>query len=217
MSYQNTGLSANTPYQYRVRAADAAGNLSGYSSIASTTTQSGPTVAGGFVVGILPQAFLSWGTTQKQYLKDSGVHSVRVGRHGDLVNDDDSIRFANQNGISVLLMAGYNRTGGNIVTDRAARQKYADMALADAQKFGSVIKHLEVWNEWNGGFGLSCTWGQSNTPCTNPALYTDLLCKVYNTVKPVRPDIHILGGATAGIDMMFIAGMLDAAQISAWT
>jgi len=37
-TYNNTGLSAGTTYLYRVRAADAAGNLSGYSNVASATT-----------------------------------------------------------------------------------------------------------------------------------------------------------------------------------
>jgi chitodextrinase len=37
-SYSNTGLAASTAYRYRVRAADAAGNLSGYSTIATATT-----------------------------------------------------------------------------------------------------------------------------------------------------------------------------------
>src|SRR5437016_14144106 len=37
-SYSNTGLAANTTYRYRVRATDAAGNFSAYSSIASATT-----------------------------------------------------------------------------------------------------------------------------------------------------------------------------------
>ena len=41
-SYSNTGLSANTTYRYRVRAADAAGNVSGYSNIASATTPAPP-------------------------------------------------------------------------------------------------------------------------------------------------------------------------------
>ncbi len=39
-TYSNTGLSASTVYVYRVRAVDAAGNLSGYGSTASATTQS---------------------------------------------------------------------------------------------------------------------------------------------------------------------------------
>ncbi len=42
-SYNDPGLTASTSYSYRVRATDAAGNLSGYSGTASTTTQAGAT------------------------------------------------------------------------------------------------------------------------------------------------------------------------------
>src|SRR5262249_26764714 len=38
-TFNNTGLSAGTSYSYRVRAVDAAGNPSGYSNVATTTTQ----------------------------------------------------------------------------------------------------------------------------------------------------------------------------------
>ena len=38
-TYNNTGLLAATSYRYRVRATDAANNLSGYSNVASATTQ----------------------------------------------------------------------------------------------------------------------------------------------------------------------------------
>jgi hypothetical protein len=38
-SYNDTGRTANTTYRYRVRATDAAGNPSNYSSIASATTR----------------------------------------------------------------------------------------------------------------------------------------------------------------------------------
>jgi chitodextrinase len=41
-TYSDTGLSANASYSYRVRATDAAGNLSGYSNTASATTPSAP-------------------------------------------------------------------------------------------------------------------------------------------------------------------------------
>ena len=41
-SFNDTGLAAATSYSYRVRAADAAGNLSGYSSVQNATTQAGP-------------------------------------------------------------------------------------------------------------------------------------------------------------------------------
>lgn len=42
-SYNDTGLSANTTYRYQVRAVDAAGNLSAYSSIVNGTTQAAST------------------------------------------------------------------------------------------------------------------------------------------------------------------------------
>jgi glucose/arabinose dehydrogenase/fibronectin type 3 domain-containing protein len=41
-SYSDTGLTPGTTYRYRVRATDAAGNLSSYSSIVSATTQAAP-------------------------------------------------------------------------------------------------------------------------------------------------------------------------------
>jgi chitodextrinase len=37
-TYNDTGLAPNTSYSYRVRATDAAGNLSPYSNVASVTT-----------------------------------------------------------------------------------------------------------------------------------------------------------------------------------
>src|SRR5207237_9823170 len=37
-AFNDTGLSANTSYSYRVRATDAAGNLGPYSNVASATT-----------------------------------------------------------------------------------------------------------------------------------------------------------------------------------
>jgi hypothetical protein len=41
-SFSNAGLNANTIYTYRVRATDAAGNLSGYSNVAAVTTPAAP-------------------------------------------------------------------------------------------------------------------------------------------------------------------------------
>ena len=48
-AYTDTGLSPNTTYRYRVRAVDAASNLSGYSNIAGATTQSGGSAPPGLV------------------------------------------------------------------------------------------------------------------------------------------------------------------------
>lgn len=52
-AYSNTGLAASTSYSYRVRATDAAGNLSGYSGIATATTPASiPPPSGTLQVGV---------------------------------------------------------------------------------------------------------------------------------------------------------------------
>ena len=52
-TYSDTGLSPSTTYRYRVRAVDAAGNLSTYSNIATATT---PAVPDNYAAAALPPA-----------------------------------------------------------------------------------------------------------------------------------------------------------------
>ena len=65
-TYGDTGLSASTTYRYRVRAVDAAGNLSAYSAIATATTPAAPDTAAPSVPAALTataavgQVALSW-------------------------------------------------------------------------------------------------------------------------------------------------------------
>jgi chitodextrinase len=56
-AYSDTGLTAGTSYSYRVRAGDAAGNLSGYSNVATTFTTGGtpPPIAFRQVNSAVPQ------------------------------------------------------------------------------------------------------------------------------------------------------------------
>ncbi len=80
--YADTGLAAGTSYSYRVRAADAAGNLSAYSGTASATTTGSdttpPTAPGTLVATAISgsQISLSWGAAQD----DVGVTGYRVER-----------------------------------------------------------------------------------------------------------------------------------------
>ena len=76
-SHPDTGLSPATTYRYRVRAADAAGNLSGYSNIASATTQTGTTPT--------PVAAYSFNEGSGTTVADaSGNGECRDDRHRDL-------------------------------------------------------------------------------------------------------------------------------------
>jgi fibronectin type 3 domain-containing protein len=81
--YNDTGLAAGTSYSYRVRATDAAGNLSGYSNVASATTQASadttpPTAPSALTAAAASssQVSLSWTASTD----DVGVTGYRVER-----------------------------------------------------------------------------------------------------------------------------------------
>lgn len=169
-----------------------------------------------FEIGINPQVFLTpgWNAAVQQRILDSGAKVIRVGRHGG-TSEDQAVVWAGQHGLKVLLFCGYSR-GLPITTSSLARQQYADRCLADVIRLdpgGGFITHVEAWNEWNGGLGLGgnaeCS-ASSAHPCHDGALYTDLLRKVFDTFKASRPNIMIVGGAIAGMDLPFLRKMLDA-------
>ena len=79
--YTDTGLTANTSYSYRVRATDAAGNLSPYSNVVTATTPS-PTattityVQGNYATPQTPQTTVSVPFTAAQAVGDLNVVAV---------------------------------------------------------------------------------------------------------------------------------------------
>ena len=76
--YTDTGLAANTSYSYRVRATDAAGNLSPYSNVVTTTTPSATAttiryVQGNYATPQMPQTTVSVPFTAAQAVGDLNV------------------------------------------------------------------------------------------------------------------------------------------------
>ena len=168
-----------------------------------------------FEIGINPQVFHGgFNAESASRILDSGARLIRVGRHGGK-SEDDAIRWAGVNGNKVLLFCGYTR-GLPIASSASARQRYADLCLEDTKRLdpeAKIIRYIEAWNEWNIGFGLGGIEDCRETPqhpCRNAALYADLLEKVYDTFKASRPDILIVGGAVAGMDLDFMGRLLDA-------
>ena len=145
-------------------------------------------------------------TAGQGFTKELGAQSLRLAYdHGDY---NFGVEWASRNGKSVLFMLGYG--AGLDVETASGRQAYADRSATLAATYGTKVKYYEVWNEWNGGFGLGCEWGQAGTACVDAAMYTDLLCRTYKAIKAAQPTAIVIGGATAGVDTNFISGMLDA-------
>ena len=76
---------------------------------------------------------------------------------------------------------------------------YANYALNLLGKYGSQIKHVEVWNEYNAG-----TFIKGPATADKDHYYYVMLKKVYETIKPVRPDITVLAGATVPVAHGFL-------------
>jgi YD repeat-containing protein len=78
-SYSDTGLTASTSYGYRVRATDAAGNLSSYSTVATATTSSGTNTYGYDANGRLTTITTTNGTVHYTYDAAGHVTAIAVG------------------------------------------------------------------------------------------------------------------------------------------
>jgi len=88
------------------------------------------------------------------------------------------------------------------------RAAFADYAAAVLDHFGDQIKAVNVYNEFNGGFGAS------GPAASQASYYAPLLAATYDRVKQVRPDVTVVGCATAGVpiawlDEVFSLGGLD--------
>jgi hypothetical protein len=108
-NYSNAGLAATNTYNYRVRATDAAGNLSGYSGVASATTSNGPSSSGlvvayGFDAGS--------GTTVTDASPNaitgtiSGATWTTSGRYGDALSFNGTTSYVNPGNPTPLKLTG---------------------------------------------------------------------------------------------------------------
>jgi hypothetical protein len=97
--------------------------------------------------------------------------------------------------------------GGDTPYTAAGIAAYAKYGVAVLNHYGSQIKAVEIWNEYNGSF--------STGPATNnlPGTYAAMLKEAYGQIKAARPDVTVLGGGTSGAplpywEQLMVAGAL---------
>jgi chitodextrinase len=124
-SFSDTGLSASTAYGYRIKAYDAAGNVSGYSSAASATTLSNadvsaPTVPTNLTGQVVSQTQinLSWSASTDPVVSGqitSGLAGYKIYRNGSQIATSTTASYSNT-GLSaattyVYTIAAYDNAG----------------------------------------------------------------------------------------------------------
>ena len=99
--------------------------------------------------------------------------------------------------------------GGLTPYTQAGRQAYANYIVAVLQKYGSQVQEIEIWNEFNNAAAFT------GPAATNDAYYyAELLKTVWNTVKPLFPDVKVLGGSVnvigvGALESVFKLGALN--------
>lgn len=91
-------------------------------------------------------------------------------------------------------------------------QDFVNYAVTVAERYRGRVHYYQVWNEPN----LTFEWG--GLP-VNPEGYTELLCRTYNALKAVDPNIVVMTGAIAPtidltgfnlMDFIYLQRMYDA-------
>ncbi|HEY0946398.1 MAG TPA: glycosyl hydrolase [Opitutaceae bacterium] len=81
----------------------------------------------------------------------------------------------------------------------SGRQGYANYAVSLLNQYGSQLKSVEVWNEYNAGTFIK------GPATTNKSYYYSLMLRdTYEAVKAVRPDVQVVAGATVPVAHGFL-------------
>lgn len=193
-----------TQYEYRVRAYDAAGNNSSYSTASIVAA---PTAPAGFHYGLNDPAFRTEGSsanrsTMLDYVQDLGAtwfrmdmtHSQVEGTQGvyDWSIYDVRVPEIRARGIEPLITLSYspawNRDGSCASSNAAPTSiaPFAAFAAAAVQRYS--LGTVEVWNEPN----TNSFWCPGLDYATT---YSNLLKAVYTSTKAVSPATRVLGSA----------------------
>jgi hypothetical protein len=106
-------------------------------------------------------------------------------------NFDPYMQTLQQYSLSPLLILDYSDRfydQNQTPYDATGLQAFARYAQSLVAHYGTQLKAVEVYNEFNGTL--------SNGPCARqPSCYVNLLRYTYQAVKAVRPDVTVIGGA----------------------
>ncbi len=142
---------------------------------------------------LMKEAGIRWARTDFDWKKAE----VSQGQW-DFGHFDRLMKFADQEGVSILPILGYN------VHWASPAWKHLDSWGTFVSKMAErypQIKYWEIWNEPNHlGF-----W---HAP--NGANYATLLKRSYQAIKSVAPDATVLYGGTSGVPLSFIEDSLKA-------
>ena len=152
--FSDAGLTDATTYRYRVRATDDAGNLSGYSNIATATTADtqAPSAAGSFTgtASSSNQVSLTWTAA----IDNVGIAGYRVSRDGNLIATVTALSYVDSGlAASTAYLYAVVAVDGAGNTSAAA----STSVTTPAESSGPVVLASDDFNRADGGPGQGWT------------------------------------------------------------
>ncbi|QTH43804.1 hypothetical protein J4772_05130 [Cohnella sp. LGH] len=166
----------------------------------------------------LHRTSLGWSEDLPRLIRLMGAQSARGGMEWTIEKTKGVYTYTPQpesfmqrleaEGLKGMFVAGYN----NPLYDNNAtpytnegREGFANYVNDYVTRYKDRLNAVEVYNEFNGGFGQ-----RGNSPANSqPSYYYELLKKTYETVKANHPEFTVSGMVTAGIPMSWMESVFQ--------
>jgi len=166
------------------------------------------------IVTHLHRSYQGWGPQLIESIARLGTKFIRDGLEWEGVekqkgvytfssNYDNMMNSLQNAHINMLFLGGYNNpfydNNATPYTDEG-REGFANYVKAYIQKYPQIIRWVEVYNEFNIGFG-----DRGDGPAdSRPDYYYPLLKKTYETVKALDPTITVMGPTPSEVNLKWI-------------
>ncbi len=165
--------------------------------------------------GVMSHFAQGWETDIMPLLVKAGISSIRdeaywghiEKKKGQFVFPEQFDKYlaeAKRVGIDPLLVMTFGNPlydGGKAPATPAGREAYARYGEELLKHYGSQIRWLEVWNEYNG------TWCGGEAEKDRPKYYAEMIKAAYPKIKALRPDVKVLGCAAVVIPLPYLEGI----------
>lgn len=131
--------------------------------------------------------------------KEKGKHEFSP----RFVNYMEAVRNADMAPLIIMSFANPLHDDGKTPWTDAGCNAFADYGNAIRARFGSDIRWLEVWNEYNG------TWCEGPAAEDRPRSYVKLLKHAYERIKTGNPDTQVLGCAPVLLPRPYMEGIFQ--------
>ena len=167
--------------------------------------------------GVMTHFAQGWDTDILPLIARAGIGSIRDehywaqvekerGKYDFPERSDAYMAAAAKLGIEPLVVMSFENPlydGGLTPYTPEGCDAFGRYGQAILEHYGTQVKRLEVWNEYNG------SWCKGPAAKDRPRYYAQMLEHAWRAIKAARPDVQVLGCATVLIPIPYLKGIFE--------